>query len=101
MPYTRKTTKPAATQAKTTESEAALPRISVGTAFDTKNPAFFSGRPQEADARYSNQSELLKLLPAAPEGFHWSLKVFARETRNGRTLLDVILQQEEDYQAQA
>jgi hypothetical protein len=94
---------PRATQLKTAKPVASsvddLPRISVGTTFDTKNEAFFAGRLQPAEGRYANQDELLKLLPEAAEGHHWALKVFVRETKNSRTLLDVVLQQEADYQA--
>jgi hypothetical protein len=93
---------PRAVRNKTTAAPVdAQPRISVGTSFDTKNEAFFAGRLQPADGRYANQEELLKLLPTPDEGKHWGLKVFVRETKNGRTVLDIILQQEEDYQAQA
>jgi hypothetical protein len=87
--------------AKTATVTEAQPRISVGTSFDTKNDAFFAGRLQPADGRYANQDELLKMLPTPAEGHHWGLKVFVRETKNGRTVLDVILQQEEDYQPEA
>jgi hypothetical protein len=93
---------PRAVRNKTTTAPVdAQPRISVGTAFDTKNESFFAGRTQAADGRYANQDELLKLLPTPNDGHHWAIKVFVRETKNGRTVLDVVLQQEEDYQAQA
>lgn len=95
----------AKTTAKTTKAKASevqdLPRISVGTVFDTSNESFFAGRPQPSDGKYDNQEELLGMLPTPPDGYHWSLKLFVRETRSGRTLCDIILQVEEDYQKPA
>lgn len=87
------------TKATNTAPAEQAPRISVGTCFDTKNEAFFAGRLQPADGRYANQQQLLELLPPAEDGHHYAIKAFVRETKNGRTVLDVVLQQEEDYQA--
>jgi hypothetical protein len=77
------------------------PRISIGTAWETRNESFFAGRLKPADGRYANQEELMRLLPAPSEGHHWALKLFVREVGTGQTVVDVILQQEEDYQPEA
>lgn len=92
-------TQSAAQRSKAKASEVKeLDRISGGTVFDTKLDWFFSGRLQEADGKYQNQQRMLDLLPDAPDGHHWCVKLFVRETKSGRTLGDVVFQIEEDYQ---
>lgn len=85
------------TKATNTAPAAKSPRIPVGTAWETRNESFFAGGLKPADGRYENSQQLLELLPAAPEGQHYALKVFVRDIKDGRTVLDVILQLEDDY----
>jgi hypothetical protein len=64
-------------------------RVSLGTAFETKNENFFSGPIAPSNGTYANQSELLGLLGPAPEGHAWRIKLFVKEAK-GKTLVDVV-----------
>jgi hypothetical protein len=67
-------------------------RVSLGTAFMTKNDSFYAGGIEPSNGTYANQTELLGLLGPAPEGFHWRLKVWVVDyEKNGvqKTRLDV------------
>lgn len=88
---TRTRTRTASTAAATsnvTQTERGR-RVSLGTAFETRNENFFSGPISEANGQYANQSELLKLLGPAPEGHAWRVKLFIKEAK-GKTLVDIV-----------
>ncbi len=72
-------------------------RVSLGTAWETANENFFAGLLKEADAEYKNQSELLELVGQPAEGHQWRVKLFVRELKNGKTVIDAVLQEDPIY----
>ena len=73
-------------------------RVSLGTAWETPNDNFFAGTLQGASAEYKNQDELLGLIGAPAEGHQWRIKLFVRELKNGKTVVDAVLQEEPMFQ---
>ena len=85
-------------KATTQAAEIQPRRLSLGSAWATKNESFFAGRVLPGDGRYANQDDFLGLLGEAQEGYHWVIKTFVRVTKTHKTLLDIIVEEEPDYQ---